>query len=214
MFADEAGNFDFKRGQGASEHFILTTVTVEDFSVGDTLLTLRRQLAWDGVEQATPDFHATEESQLVRDRVFAALKPALFRVDATIIPKRKIQPHVTKDEIYFYKLAWYLHLKALAPKVLKPGDELLVIASSLGTKKKRTAFHDAVRDVITQTSPTSAFQTASWSCASDPCLWVADFCCWAIQRKWQLHDERSHMLIKDKIKTEYEAFTNSTHEFY
>jgi hypothetical protein len=28
---------------------------------------------------------------------------------------------------------------------------------------------------------------------SDPCLQVADYCTWAIQRKWERGDERSHV---------------------
>lgn len=214
VFADEAGDFNFSNHPSASQYFILTTVTVEDFSVGDTLLAVRRQLAWDGIEQASADFHATEEVQLVRDRVFAALVPERFRIDATIIPKRKVQPQVAADEVYFYKLAWYLHLKALAPRILSPGDELLVLASTLGTRKKRRVFHQAVREVVEQTTRGTACQTALWSCASDPCLWVADYCCWAIQRKWERRDSRSHDLIKDKIQSEYEAFARNTTAFF
>jgi hypothetical protein len=92
VFADEAGNFDFSTHRGASRYFILTTVTMGDWRAGDALLNLRRQLAWEGIEQATDDFHATEEKQVVRDRVFAALAPWEFRVDATILEKAKARP--------------------------------------------------------------------------------------------------------------------------
>jgi len=214
IFADEAGNFDFSRGKGASAYFILTTVILEDFSVGDMLLALRRQLEWEGTEQFTPDFHATAEAQHVRDRVFVALGAARFRVDATIIPKNKVRPDIAQNEIYFYRLAWFLHLKQLAPELIEPGDELLVLASSIGIKKKRTAFHDAVKGVVTRVTTTAQFRTAFWSCASDPCLWLADYCCWAIQRRWESNDARSHALIKDKIATEYEHFTRSQKTYY
>ncbi len=214
VFADEAGDFNFSDGRGASRYFILTTVTVEDWSVGDALLGLRRQLAWEGVEQASDDFHATEETQAVRDRVFAALAPPNFRIDATILEKRKAQPHLTADEAGFYKTAWFLHFKYVASRILRPGDELLVIAASLGTKKKRAAFHKAVQDVVAQTTPGTVFQTGSWSAASDPCLWVADYCCWAIQRKWERSDERSYVLIKNKLASEFEPFRHSTTLYY
>ena len=68
VFADEAGNFNFDRSPGASRYFILTTVTLADCSVGHDLLELRRQLTWEGVE-LTDHFHATEETQAVRDVV-------------------------------------------------------------------------------------------------------------------------------------------------
>lgn len=214
VFADEAGNFDFSATHGASRYFILTTVTVEDWAVGDALLTLRRQLAWEGIEQATDDFHATEEKQVVRDRVFAALAPWDFRIDATILDKPKTKPHLAADEIRFYKTAWFLHFKYVAPSVVRSGDELLVIAASLGTKKRRTTFHAAVRDVVSQTTPTTEFQTAAWSAASDPCLWVADYCCWALQRKWERGDNRSYALIEHKIRSEFQPFRRSLATYY
>jgi hypothetical protein len=214
VFADEAGDFNFSNARGASRFFILTTVTMGDWGAGDALLSLRRQLAWEGIEQASTDFHATEEAQAVRDRAFAALAPWEFRVDATILEKCKAQPHLTADEARFYKTAWYLHFKYVAPRIVRAGDELLLIAASLGTRKKRSAFHAAVRDVVSQTTPTTAFRTASWSASSDPCLWVADYCCWAIQRKWERGDDRSYVLIRNKIRSEFEPFRFSTATYY
>ncbi len=200
VFADEAGNFDFSAGRGASRYFILTTVTMGEFAVGDALLELRRQLAWEGIEQATHDFHATEEKQAVRDRVFAALAPWDFRIDATILEKRKARPHLAQDEVRFYKTAWFLHFKYVAPRIVRAGDELLIIAASLGTRTKRAVFHQAIQDVVSQVTPSTQFRTAAWSAASDPCLWVADYCCWAIQRKWERGDDRSYALIPTALE--------------
>ncbi len=206
LFADEAGNFDFSRNPGASRYFILTTVTHDGFGVGDTLLRLRRELAWEGIEQATDDFHATEERQEVRDRVFAELAGVDFRVDATILEKRKTEPRLQANELRFYKTAWYLHFKFVAPRVLGDSGEMLVVAASLGTKKRRATFHDAIHDVVSQVIPGVRFRTASWAAASDPCLWAADYCCWAIQRKWERNDPRSYELIRDRIGTEFDVF--------
>jgi hypothetical protein len=47
VFADEAGDFVFKRTPGASRYFILGTGTMADYAVGDQLLKLRRSLALD-----------------------------------------------------------------------------------------------------------------------------------------------------------------------
>ena len=214
VFADEAGNFDFSSKSGASRYFILTTVTMEDFRVGDALLALRRQLAWEGHHQHTDDFHATEELQSVRDRVFAELANWDFRVDSTILEKRKAQPHLTADEIRFYKMAWYLHFKHLAQSVTRTGDELLVMGATLGTKKKREGFHAAIHDVVDQVTHRVDFRTVSWAGSSDPCLWVADYCCWAIQRKWERDDTRSYALIQPKIRSEFDAFRIGTKTYY
>jgi hypothetical protein len=46
---------------------------------------------------------------------------------------------------------------------------------------------------------------------TDQCLWVADYCSWAIQRKWERTwqgqpDDRSHKLIAAKIRSEFNIF--------
>jgi hypothetical protein len=58
---------------------------------------------------------------------------------------------------------------------------VLVVASELGTKKRRGAFFGAVQ-VAVSTTVAAKRRTAFWPNASDPCLWAADYACWAIQR--------------------------------
>lgn len=96
-------------------------------------------------------------------------------------------------------------MKAVAPLIADQA-ELLVVASSLGTRRQRQAFVTALDDVIKQVRGGATYRTAFWSAGSDPCLEVADYCCWAIQRKWERGDERSYELIKDKIRVESDAF--------
>ena len=134
VFADEAGNFDFSNGRGASRYFVLCTVMAEHCAAGDALLALRRDLGWRGIHLDRV-FHASEDSQAIRAEVFALLGAHDFWIDATILEKRKAQPHL-RDEASLYKMAWYLHFKYLA-KQMRPSDRLFVAASSLGTKRAR-----------------------------------------------------------------------------
>ncbi len=212
VFADEAGNFDFRDKAGASQFFILTTVTAESPEAGDDLLRLRRDLAWDGIALES-NFHATEDSQAVRDQVFDVLAGHDFRIDATILEKRKTQPHLAEDWERFYKEAWYLHFKYVAPLIASAKNELLVVAAQIGTKKRRRAIRLAIADVVDQTTR-CRWEVAFWPAASDPCLQVADYCCWAIQRKHEKSDTRSYDLISDKIKSEFRPFEVGRQTYY
>jgi hypothetical protein len=102
-------------------------------------------------------------------------------------------------------MAWYLHFKFVAPRIVTSTDRLLVTAASLGTRKKRADFHYAVKRVAAQVAPVT-HQVAFWPYESDPCLQVADYCTWAIQRKWERGDARSHALIASKINTEFDVW--------
>ena len=212
IYADESGNFDFSRNPKASRYFILTTVMMENHKVATELFELRRELAWKGFNLRV-GFHATEDKQFVRDAVFSILQPHHFRVDATIIDKPKAQPQLRVSAMRFYKYAWFYHMKYVAPKVATKQDEMLVVAAAVATKQKATTFGDAIKDVMDQVSPTSALENALWPAASDPCLQVADYCSWAIQRKWETGDERSYQLISNKVTTEYDLF-KSEHTLY
>jgi Protein of unknown function (DUF3800) len=211
VFGDEAGNFDFSPKVGATRYFILCTVTL-DPELGTDLLALRRDMAWRGVALDTV-FHATEDLQAVRDEVFDLLAGTSFRVDATIFEKRKTVPYRQSEEA-LYKLASFLHFKHVAPRITSPGDRLLVTAASLGTKKKRGLFHTAVQNVVSQVSPGVTQRVAFWPFESDPCLQIADYCTWAIQRKWELSDPRSHVLIANKIASEFDVWRVGTKYFY
>lgn len=205
IYADESGNFDFSRNTGATRYFLLTTVVINDHSVESELLELRRELAWEGVV-LSGSLHTTTDKQRVRDRVFDIIRRHDFRIDTTILDKRKAEPQIRSTDLQFYKQAWFHHMQYVAPRVVSSLDELLVVAASIGNKREQNAYLSAIQDVLNQTSPTYATRAEMWGANSDPCLQVADYCSWAIQRKWERSDFRSYQLIQDKIESEYDLF--------
>lgn len=162
----------------------------------------------------TDAFHATEDAQAVRDEVFDQIRHRDLRVDATILEKAKASPKLRLDEATFYRYAWFYHMKHVAPRIATPQDELLVIGASLGTKKKQHLLTQAIEEVVGQTVRSTRVQVHAWPAASDPCLQVADYCCWAIGRKWERGDTRSYDLIADKIASEFDLFTRGSTRYY
>ena len=204
VYADESGNFDFSNGSGASRYFILTSVTVADHAIESSLLELRRELAWNG-EPLAAGFHATNDKRQVRDQVFAALARHEFRVDATILEKRKADPS-RRTQTRFYSLAWYFHLNGLLPALVSLSDELLVVAAAIGTQDTQSDFYATVSSARAAHSSSMLVQPAMWTAATSPLLQVADYCAWAVQRKWERSDTRAYRLIQDKVASEFDAF--------
>jgi hypothetical protein len=211
VFADESGNFDFSSRKGASRYFILTTVTMGDCRAGDLLAQLRRDLAWKGHDVGQP-FHACEDKPQVRDAVFQLLKRLPIRVDATALEKRKAEPHLHSEQA-LYKMGWFLHFKHVAPLVATHQDKLLVVAASIGTKKTRGVFRESVEDVVRQVSP-ARHRVAFWGADSDPCIQVADYCCWAVQRSWERGDRSYLELLGSKVKSNKDIFETGTRYYY
>lgn len=212
VFGDEAGDLTFEPPrQGVSRYFMIGTVALDECSVGDHLLALRRELAWNGVH--IDQFHATSDKQRVRDRVFDVLAAADFRFDVTILDKRKAYDYLRGDPLRFYKTAWWLHFKYVGQQVVGPLDELLVVASSLQINKRKKIVHRAIHDVVSQESPTLVFHTAFAQAMSDPCLQAADYVTWAIQRKYERGDTRSYELVASKIASEFEPFSGGAYQY-
>ncbi len=195
-----------------SRYFIICTTLLESPDCGDKLMQLRRDLAGKGM--VTDAFHATSDKQEVRDEVFALLSDMNFRIDATILEKSKAQPQCTVDEHTFYKYAWFYHLKYLGPRIVRGASSINVTAASLGTKKKKALFNDVLNNVARETLGGIDHQTNFWPAATDPCLQLADYCAWAIQRKWERNDLRSYDLISDKIHSEYDLWSRGTIHYF
>lgn len=218
VFGDEAGDLTFKpaRAPGISQHFIIGTVAMDDCSIAEDLTALRRELSWDGLH--LDEFHATVDRQAVRDRVFEIIASHPLRFDATIFEKRKAYPYTYRDPLYFYKLAWFNHFKHVAPEIVDARDELLVVASSLQIKRKqkttKAAVHEAVKSVVDQVSPTVVCHCAFSPAKSDPCLQVADYLTWAVQRKHESGDLRSYKQVEHLIKSDYDFFRFGSKIFF
>lgn len=213
IFADEAGCFSFTRGNNVSRYYIVCTVAMPSCEVGHTLMDLRRQLVWEG-EEVGDYFHATTDKQKVRDAVYSLIAKENFTVHATIMEKSKAQPQTRVSEEVFYKYGWHYHFRHSSKIYVEDDTQLMITVASIGTKKKRVAFEDAVRDVVKQKLKRNQWASAFWPCQTDPCLQVADYCTWAIQRRWERGDSRAHDLIKDKITYEYDLWAHGNVHYY
>jgi hypothetical protein len=105
----------------------------------------------------------------------------------------------------FYKYGWYYHFKHGMRGYTDNSCKILISAASIGNKKEKLSFHNAIDDVMGQTV-LNQWQTDFRLCKAEPCLQVADYCAWAAQRKWERNDCRSYDLIKEKIVYEYDLW--------
>ncbi len=181
--------------------------------VGDELTKLRRTLAWDGAELGDY-FHATQDKQAVRNAVFDVICKHDFLVHATIMEKSKAYPQVRASRERFYQYGWFYHYKHLAPQIARASKELMTTAASIGTRKERASFESAVEDVMRQTVSCPTWKVNFCPAAADPCLQVADYCAWALQRKWERNDTRSYDLIKSRVGSEYDLWARGTKHHY
>jgi hypothetical protein len=212
LFADESGNFDFSRKKDVSRYFILAAVTMDSCSnVNADFHDLRHQMAWEGHDHPGP-YHAAQDPAPVRNRVYGLIENLEFRVDAVILEKAKAMPKIRVTDERFYQHAWFYLMKYAVRRL--QCDELLVVSAALGNKKKkRLAFHAVVQDVMRQVSRVT-YKTACWHASSDACLQGADYCGWALQRRWEAGDSVAYNRIAPKVKSQYDLFAAGTNFYY
>lgn len=213
IFIDESGCFAFNRKPNVSRYYILCSVTMSSCEVTDDLTELRYKLSREG---AYPNhyFHATADKQHVRDRVYEVIRKHDFSVQATIMEKSKAHESIRASRPHFYKTGFFHHFKNGVTPLVPNSSEAFLTTACLGSRKERAAFQDAVSDVVRQTRKQGSWTTDFVPSQANPCLQVADYCAWAIQRKWERDDTRSYDLIKDRITYEYDLWRNETVHHY
>jgi hypothetical protein len=99
----------------------------------------------------------------------------------------------------------------VAPQIAKSGTELLITTASINTKGDKAIFHAAVNGVVQQVLRSDhAHRTNFCRAIADPCLQAADYCTWAIQKKWERGNVLSYDLIKHRITREEDIWKRGT----
>lgn len=191
---------------------ISSAVMMTNVSVAHRLLDLRHHLGLHGHDVQA--FHAVNDPRPIRTRVFAEIQSAQIQVDAVALQKRKTYPHIAANEGYFYQLAWHLLFKHVAPRRCQAHDDLLLVAASLGTATRKTRFRNAMNGVVQQHNVCRSVAIGFWQAATHPCLQVADYCGWAIQRWKERGDAGSYNLIQPKTASVFEPFAANRTNYY
>ena len=213
VFLDEGGNFDFS--PKGSKYFTLSAVsTVRPFPCDAALADLRFNLLERDMDLEY--FHAAEDKQDVRDQVFAVIARSLqaIRVDALVVEKAKTGPALRPEEAFYPRMLGYL-LRYIVNRKPASCGPVIVVTDSLPVNKKREAVEKAVKQALATMLPQGTackvYHHASKSC---PCLQVADYCDWAIFRKWERNDPRSYNYICPAVRSEFDIFHYGTRLYY
>lgn len=226
LFLDESGNLDFSRN--GSRYWSLNAFCTFQPSQGkEAFLDLLYSLADNEIGQEY--FHATEDKQVIRDRMFALIGSLAdgHEIHSVIAEKRKANPSLyrstvyrsgktinVKDESPFYGTVCKTLLAFVfgCPR-FEHAQKIVIVLSSLFTKEK----NQFIRKVLSLQLANRAkvpYVIYFHENKSDMNCQIADYCGWAITRKWEKRDMRSYDLIKGKIKNEFDLFARGTNTYY
>jgi hypothetical protein len=214
IFLDEAGNLDFSRT--GTRFFLLGAVTKErPFHAFKELTELKYDLTELGTELEY--FHASENAQPVRNRVFDIIRRNLpgVRVDALVVEKRKTGPGLQIQENFYARMLGHLLKFILGQHDLGQFKEVLVFTDSIPIQKKRATIEKAIKTTLAALLPSTArYRLLHHASRSNLDLQIADYCTWAIYRKWNTSDARSYLHIQPAVTSEFEIFRDGTTLYY
>ena len=214
IYLDESGNFDFS--DKGTRFFMLGSVTLErPFGFMTPLDELRLDLLEHGVE--IERFHASDDAQSTRDAVFRIIQAHLggLRIDSTIVEKRKTGPALRAEEHFYPKMLGYHLRHVLEQAGFAKYHRIVIVTDTLPMQRKRRAIEKAVKLTLAAMLPTGAnFTVLHHDSRATLALQVADYCTWAIYRKWDRADTRSYELIQASVLSEFDIFRTGTHFYY
>lgn len=236
LFIDESGNFDFS--PKGTKYFVLTSVATVKPSTGrEAFLDLKYDLLKKRESGIEDFFHATEDLQVVRDRVFDLIgKTDDFVVDSIIAQKNKTNPSlherldtppgkdgkvsfksmkIVKMEEEFYRMISNTLLKYTFKHYgsLDQIERVVVVLGAVFTNNK----HDYVLKNLKKYLKANfgkPFFIYFHRVQCDINCQIADYCGWAIYVNWERGEVRPLESIKGKVRSMFEIFKAGKTEYY
>ena len=213
IFLDEAGNLDFSRN--GTPYFILTSVSMRrPFPIYRELDACRHDCLEDG--PGMEYFHCSEDSPRVRSRIFGLIAESLqsIRIDCLVVEKRKTGPPLQDVTRFYPEMLGYL-LKFVVLQLGKDAEDVIVITDTVPVNRKRRAIEKGVQSALTEMLPReSRYRILHHASRSHYGLQVADYCCWAVFRKWQRGETEYYDRIKEGIQSEFDIFQSGKRHYY
>jgi len=201
-FLDEGGNFDFSpRG---TRYFILTSVTTRrPFQFHSILDSYKHDCLEYGLN--TEYFHCAEDNTYVKRKLFAIIANHIndIRIDSLIIEKSKVELALQDGKRFYPEMLGRLLRHVFYHEMKNPLEKIIVITDTIPIQKKRHAIEKTIKGTLNKMLPPEIrYRLLHHTSRSHYGLQVADYCNWAVFRKWQKEKREGYDYIKQALRSE------------
>jgi hypothetical protein len=162
-------------------------------------------------------FHAAEERQINRDAVVSALaRQDNWRFSGIVIEKCKVNREHYESHKFYSRFA-SIPLKTAITRALRPTtNSVLLFTDSLPIHKHRESVEKAIKTTCRAILPKNVrFESFHHHRASNAWIQIADYCSWAIYRKWEHNDGRTYNQLRSHLVTEeIDLLSKDTKRYY
>lgn len=192
---DEAGCFGFNN-RGSKFYIITAAYTFDPSPLALELTHLRFALLKQGHD--IPAFHCCRDRQVNRDAVVKSLLAHKgWQFASVVVEKRKVNPSLYAPDKFYPCFATPLLRFVLRSNAAKAATQLIVCTDLLPTGRKE-GVSKALKSVCARELEAD-FGLYHHPRFSNKWIQVADYCCWGVQRKWELGDKRTYDLLLPRL---------------
>lgn len=197
---DEAGNLDFS-SSGTKYYVFAVTWTYNPRPIALRLNALRYMFLKNGHD--IPFFHASEDREPIRSEVVKLLgDEGWWRFAAIVIEKAKVDPVFYQNLHMFYSTFATMPLRFVfrSLKGSKKSRRALIYTDSIPIGKHKEYAEKAIKTALrAELPPSTTFHIYHHPSASNYWLQVADYCSWAVFRKWERADPEFYSILSSRL---------------
>ena len=206
IFLDESGNFDF--GDSGTRYLVLTSVGIFRPS---PMWGRLDDYKYHCIETGTDIeyFHCYKDRGPVRDAVFTLIAEHLdnMRICCVVNKKERTAHEMQEDKRLYPWMLGYLLRHALSEELNAGAEEIIVITDTIPVNRRRKAVEKSIKQAVARKQlPRVTYRILHHRSRSHYGLQIADYCSWAIFRKWEREDSTWYDRIKPAIRRELDAF--------
>lgn len=219
FFVDEAGDAIFydKYGkcvlgkEGCSKILLLGFIRTEKpGELRRAVLKLRKEIENDkylekipSIKKTIKSFHAKDDCPEVREKFYKMIVNLNFKAEFFVARKIEslfLKRHKGKANLFYDDLI----IKLFENKLHK-NDKNIIYFATRGNRKRQEPLEDAVRTAVLtfenkwNKKVNSEIQIFPQRPLGEPCLQIADYMNWAVQRAFMKGEERYYEFVADKI---------------
>ena len=217
IFLDESGDLGFN--PKGSKFYILTSIrTQRPFRWRDALDKYKYDLIEFGLNNE--HFHCAEDNSHVRSRVFDIIVDHLvstkaIQIDSLIVEKNKTHPTLQEERRFYTTMLYSLLQYVLTREGWANSEEVFIITDKLPIYRKRKAIEKGIKTSLPRLlSRGVKARILHHDSRSHYGLQVADYCSWAINRKWLTGKTGYYDCITPVLHSEYDIFERGQTIYY
>lgn len=209
-FLDESGEFVF-RPQAGNYLVFAAVVTPNPLLFNQELHEAKYELMKQG--HILERFHAAEDKQFIRDRVFQILSSSKeYSIHSVVVRKNRVNPVLHRYGVYSIAYRTLLRYLVGGGRV----KEIHLIVDTVPDKRHQTVLMQTLEQRAKEAIETRniPYTLCHHNSAAHVLLQAADYCAWAIYKKWHAGDRRAYDLIRGRITNEYDIFLRGDQDYY